>query len=1028
MPANERSTRHWTRRLRISCCSLLFALACKAAVAEELHGFVTFGDLPMPGATVTLLQSGKKFISVTDTQGLYSFPEVSDGTASIDIEMTGFVPVKQDITIAANTPSAKWTMTLMTLDEMRAALKPVASAPFTETQARSEPVKTGEAPKPRAGQLPAPQPEETTQRAQDGLLVNGSVNNAATSQYTLGARFGNTTNSKSLYNYSLNVRVENSALDAQSYSLTGYQTPKPQTSQITGGFAVQGPLSVPHVLRNGPNVYFGYQRTQNSVAVTTPGLVPDVYERAGNFSHALNAAGQPVVVYDSTGTPYPNNTVPISSQAQALLNLYPLPNLAGNTQYNYQLPLVTDTHQDDWNSNASKTVGRRDQLSGSFAAESIRTSFANLFGFVDTTRALGLSAKANWSHTYNSSWRTNLGYQYSRQSNRLSPYWANRADISGMAGITGYDTQAAYWGPPTLTFVGGLASLTDGQNTFTRNQTNGISYVVHWNRLQHNVTAGIDFRREQFNYLQQANPRGTFNFTGSVTASPAVPGSGSDVADFLVGTANTAAIAFSNPNMSPFGNADKYLRQTALDLYITDDWRVTPTLTLNVGARYEYGAPVTEVKNRLANIDVAPDFTAATTVVASTPKGNTTGQSFPNSLTRPDRTGIEPRIGVSWRPIAGSSLLLSGGYGITYDTSVYRGIALNLAQQSPFSSSLVLENSSTCPLTLASGLNCPGSPLGNTFGVDPNLRVGNLQTWDFKLQRDLPWSLQLNATYIGNKGTHGAQLFLPNTNAPGTATPPCPSCPVGFEYLTSGGDSTHEAGQLQLRRRLKSGFTASVLYAYSKSIDDDSALGGQGAATLSSATIAQDWRHLRAERGLSTFDQRNLLNVLVQYTTGMGKGGGSLMTGWRGRVYKEWTVQTQITAGSGLPETPLDAAVSVAGYSSFVRPNVTCAPLYVASGGSFLNRNAYEAPAAGQWGNARRNSITGPGELSLNAALLRTFRLNQRFNLDAQIVATNALNHVTFSSYYTNINSAQFGLPVAPQTMRTVQTSLRLRF
>jgi len=1026
------STWRFAKRFRRSCCALMLALVCSGASAEEVHGFVTFGDFPVPGATVTLVQGSKKFVTVTDSQGLYSFPDIADGNASIDIEMTGFAELKQDVTIAANAPAAKWTMTQMSLDEMRAALKPVPSPPFTETVTRSEPVKTGEAPKRPSGQPAAPQPEETTQRAQDGLLVNGSVNNAATSQFTLAARFGNTAGSKSLYSYSLNLRVENSALDAQSYSLTGFQVSKPQTSQITGGFAVQGPISIPNVLRNGPNTYFAYQRTQNSVAVTTPGLVPDAYVHqvdctsncVADFSHEVNTAGQPITVYNpNTGLPYANDLVPISPQAQTLLNLYPQSNIPGNSQYNYQIPIVTDTHEDDWNSNTSKTIGRRDQVYGSFSAESTRTSYANLFGFTDTTSALGLSAKANWSHTFNTSWRANLGYQYSRQSTRVSPYSAYRQDFggSGTDAIGGTDfTQAAYWGPPTLTFSGGLASLTDGQNTFSRNQTNGISLIVHWNHLQHNVTGGMDFRREQFNYLQQANPRGTFNFTGVVTASPSVSGSGSDVADFLVGTANTASVAY--------GNADKYLRQSALDGYITDDWRVMPTLTLNVGVRYEYGAPVTEIKDRLANLDVAPDFSVAQTVKASTPNGPVTGQSFPNSLTRPDRTGIEPRIGVSWRPIAGSSLLLSAGYGVTYDTSVYQGIALNLAQQVPFSSSIILQNSAACPLTLASGLTCPTSPLGDTFGVDPNLRVGNLQTWNLKLQRDLPWSLQLNVTYLGNKGTHGAQLFLPNTNPPGTTTTPCPSCPVGFEYLTSGGDSTHESGQVQLRRRLKSGFTASVLYTYSKSLDDDSALGGQGAATLSTATIAQDWQHLRAERGLSTFDQRNLLNVLVQYTTGMGKGGGSLMTGWRGRIYKEWTVQTQITAGSGLPETPLVSAIEVAGYSSFVRPNLTGAPLYGGTNGSFLNSAAYTAPSAGQWGDARRDSITGPGQLLLNAAMVRTFRLTPRFNLDAQIVAANALNHVSFSNYYTNINSTQFGLPAVAQTMRTVQTSLRLRF
>ncbi len=159
--------------------------------------------------------------------------------------------------------------------------------------------------------------------------------------------------------------------------------------------------------------------------------------------------------------------------------------------------------------------------------------------------------------------------------------------------------------------------------------------------------------------------------------------------------------------------------------------------------------------------------------------------------------------------------------------------------------------------------------------MDPNFRVGYAQTWQASVQRDLPGSLQMTATYLGIKGTRGVQAFLPNTYPAGGANP-CPRCPSGFTYRTSNGNSTREAGQIQLRRRLRSGFTASLQYTYSKSIDDDSLLGGQGpvatgaaAQSAAAAVSAQNWLDLKAERSLSTFDQRHLLNVQVQYTTGM---------------------------------------------------------------------------------------------------------------------------------------------------------------
>jgi hypothetical protein len=382
-------------------------------------------------------------------------------------------------------------------------------------------------------------------------------------------------------------------------------------------------------------------------------------------------------------------------------------------------------------------------------------------------------------------------------------------------------------------------------------------------------------------------------------------------------------------------------------------------------------------------------------------------------------------------------MVVNAGYGVNYDTSVYQGIAIQMAQQAPFAKSLTVQNSTACPLTLANGFDpCPETT-EQTFGVDPNFRVGYVQTWDLKVQRDLPGSLQMVATYLGIKGTRGVQEFLPNTNPPG-AVNPCPNCPTGFVYLVTDGNSTRQSGSIQLRRRLHSGFTASLLYTFSKSIDDDSALGGQGAVATdssstgaqpqSSPTIAQDWRNLSGERGLSNFDQRHLLSAQVQYTTGMGMAGGSLMTGWRGKLYKEWTVETQITAGSGLPQTPFDSSVFVSGYSSIVRPSVTGESIYAAPPGLFLNPAAYTAPPSGQWGNARRNSITGPSQFSLDAAMVRTFRMPYKMNLDLQIAASNLLNHVTYSTWQSSITNTQFGLPAAANAMRSLQTSLRLRF
>ena len=665
---------------------------------------------------------------------------------------------------------------------------------------------------------------------------------------------------------------------------------------------------------------------------------------------------------------------------------------------------------------------------------SSREDISNLFHFRDTTDTLGLDVKANWSHVYLHQFEVVLGYHFTRLRTQVQPEFANRENISGNAGIFGNDQDPTNWGPPALVFSSGIAMLSDADSEFNRNRTDALSVKVSSTHGRHTVMFGGDFRRQEFNEYTQQNPRGTFTFTGAATQGGGPSStSGSDLADFLLGIPDTSALAY--------GNADKYFRQSVYDLYVTDEWRARPELTINAGMRWDYGVPLSELFGRLVNLDVVPGFTAVAPVLATNPVGPLTGMQYPNSLVRGDWHGFEPRIGIAWRPLPASTLVIRGGYGIYDDTSVYLSEAEMMAQQAPLSTSVSVANSSDCALTLAHGfLNCAGTT-PQTFGIDPNYRVGYAQIWQLQAQRDLPGALVMTATYLGTKGTRGMQQFLPNTYPIG-ATNPCPSCPAGFIYRTSNGDSTREAGQIQLRRRLRSGFTASIDYTYAKAIDDDAQVGAQGhvaaegtgeSLSVPSATppaaIAQNWLNLRGERGPSTFDQRNLLKAQIQYTSGMGMGGGTLLNGWRGRLLKEWTVTSLINAGSGLPETPVFlAAVPGTGITGTIRPDLTGAPIYQGSDGYHLNVAAYKAPAAGQWGAAGRDSITGPDQFSLDAALARTFQLRTTLNLDVRMDATNLLNHVTFTSWNSTVNSTTFGLPAAANDMRSLQVTARLRF
>src|SRR4029453_19233596 len=261
---------------------------------------------------------------------------------------------------------------------------------------------------------------------------------------------------------------------------------------------------------------------------------------------------------------------------------------------------------------------------------------------------------------------------------------------------------------------------------------------------------------------------------------------------------------------------------------------------------------------------------------------------------------LQPRFAVAWRPVPGSSVCVRGGYGIYRNTNVYQSIATLMAQQPPLSRALSIANSRDNPLTLAHGFVAPAGETLNTFAVDPGFGIGSAHNWQVSIQRDLPASLTVNATYLGTTGHGLIQEFLPNPYPPGFIAP-CATCPSGFVYLLSNGTSSRHAGQLQVRRRLRNGLTATVQYTLANAIDDAASYSG---ANLSATAFAQNWLDLEAERGPSSFAQRHLVSVQFQYTTGVGVAGGALIDGWQGSLLKGWTISSQLTAGSALPVTP----------------------------------------------------------------------------------------------------------------------------
>jgi hypothetical protein len=839
--------------------------------------------------------------------------------------------------------------------------------------------------------------------------VSGTVNSGAAPQPSVG-NVQRATGIR-LFRGTVGITLNNSALDASPYSMTGLQLRKPDTSRVGINTSFFGPFRIPGLMNTTRTMNVSYNRNVNDNASTLSQRMPTLLQRGGDFSQTVDGLGRPVQVIDPlTGVPFDNNTIPagrISPQAAALLRYYPLPDPDATGTLNYQIPALSRSESHNLNVQMPTVYSNNTNQAG-FTLGYNRSSSesTSLFGFDSATRGSGLNVGANWTRRWLPSNRqVRMRYTYTRQTNATSPHFANLTNISGEAGIQGNNQDPVNWGPPTLSFASGIAGLSDSQYSSSRTQSYAVGADTTRTIGRHNMNIGGNVRYQRLDPISQQNARGSFTFNGAF--------SGYDFADFLLGIPNTSSIAY--------GNADKGFRAWTYDAYWNDDFRVGQNLTINFGVRWEFEAPVTERFGRLVNLDVAEDFSAAAPVVADDGIGPITGRRYPDSLVRSSPWGIQPRVGLAWRPIPTSSVVLRAGYGIYRNTSVYQTIAQQMAQQPPLSRTFNATNTPDTPLTLANGFIAPISTTTNTVAFDPDFEVGTVHRWQASAQRDLPGGLTAVVTYLAGRGINLPQSFIPNTY-PAGAPNPCPTCPTGFVYTTSGGTSLQNAGQFEVRRRLSAGLTWTATYTLSRATDNASSFGGFG------GSVAQNWLDLDAERSTSSDERRHAFTVRAQYSTGQGLGGGALRPGLRAALLRGWTLTPALTVSSGAPYTPVYRVTSVAGVTGTVRADLTGEPLEAAPERYYVNPLAFAPPEPGTWGNAPRNSIRGPGQVSLNAGLSRNFIVNNRFQLNWNVQASNILNRVTYATIDTTVGSPQFGLPTAANQMRRITTSMRVGF
>jgi trimeric autotransporter adhesin len=849
---------------------------------------------------------------------------------------------------------------------------------------------------------------------------------------------------------------DNAGLDARPYSLTGLETPKASYNFSRFGANAGGPLNIPKIFNGGNKWFFfvGWNGSRGSTPYDAYSTVPTAAERAGDFSEATYKNGSPVQVFNPTtgqqfvynGEANVINPALISPAATALLQYIPLPNLNTTTQ-NFHYVTNDDSNTDaisvrlihNFNSNGGPTGpfgggggrgggggGRRPQNNINFGLNYSRNNtatvnpFPSLAGNTDTQ---GLQATAGW--TYGNGRRTNLlRFTYNHNHVSTANLYTNSVDVASLAGIEGVSTDPFNFGLPSVSFntFGGLSNPTARREL---DQTYTVSDTLSWYRGKHNWRFGGDYRRILQSFRSAKNAEGSFVFTGFETSefltgsSQPVANTGLDFADFLLGLPQQTSLQS--------GTSSYNFRANSFDLFAQDDWRIFSKLSLNLGVRYEYNGPFTEANNQIANLDVAPGFTAAVPVLPGA--AGTFNGTFPASLIHADRNDWAPRIGIAWRPL--KQTVVRAGYGINYNLAQYATIIQNFAFQPPFAITATNVSSAATPLTLENGFPAiaPGA-ITNNFAVDPNYKLGYVQIWNVDIQRTLPHGFLLNVDYNGAKGT---RLDIERAIEIQGIQP--------FIYESSAGNSVFHAGSVRIRKRMAHGIGFQANYTYSKSIDDASSIGGGG------VVVSQNPFDIAADRGLSSFDQRHKFTGSWMYDFPFGENRRFAQKGAWSHILSGWQLSGDFTVGSGLYFTPRVLGNSVdinRGVSGSLRANVTGEPVSLGNPttAEWFNTAAFCAPSSTfggsggtcanpngtSFGDAGRNIIEGPGTVVVDMSLSKTITIRESRALELRFQAANVFNYIDYSAINTVVNSLTFGQVTSAAATRRITLIARFRF
>ena len=1018
------------RRIDRPLILLILGLAIRPVAYSQI-GKVESDGQPIPGATIRAAKGDLVLTTLSDDTGQFVLPGVAPGTWEMSATMFGFEAVHREVQILGADTRVDFTLRMKVPGP-----KPARSVVPLNAGAANKPSK-GADPVPK---IPSSEFHKTSQQAVndsgDSYWVVGSLSSQLTTKAgefdtQHGSRGGYTQRSEAaetignhkvetqdLIHWSLSYDPGIFAFDAAPFSLNGQRNPKPSVKQNFVGVSVGGPLKLPRLRRPEKTLVFvNYTANLQEIASSPTSTVPTISERKGEFS------GAGYTVYDPTDRhPFPLNRIPlsrISLIALGLLQYIPAPNQPGALQ-NYHLSTATPSDTQLLDARVVTTLSRTDRLKAGVNWQTSGARIVQAYGFRDQASANGLAATVVWGHTFEKQALNDLTLSFNRNRASATPYFAYGVDVAAQLGIAGPSRTPTNFGPPNLNFTN-FSPLTDGfpsRDAITNMVAND---QVSLSTGKHNWSVGAGYTKSFDNAVTDANGRGTFVFTGLATSAldangQPLAGTGYDLADFLVGLPQASSTSF--------GKSSTYFRSSSYFSFVQDNYCVLPNLTLNLGLRYEYFSPWQEKFGRMSNLLMASNFSSVTMVTPAMP-------GEPAGLIQPDRNNFAPRIAFAWKPSGRSTIALRAGYAWFYDPGVYNRFKALLAAQPPFGVASAMTTSADHVLTLSTGL--AGMPaetnVTNTFAVKQNYRDMYAQTWNVTVQADLAGGLVSELAYIGTKGTRLDVLGVPNQAPPGSPLTAPNRLRIGnaaaFIYDTPDGNSIYHMGEARLTRRFHRGLASSIAYTYSKSIDNSSTLAG------SSNAVAQNFYNFGAERGVSSFSRRHSMNADFVWASPFGGDCAQVASPrWVSTALGDWRVSGSILLASGTPLTAqvLGNQADSAGTGTIGSSRASATGVPVNTGFGLFNLLAFTVPPPGQYGNAGRNTIPGPGLFTASLSLQRMVRLGRRGQLQLRLDSTNVTNRVNIVSVGTVVNALSYGVPSAAGSMRTVTAHAGFNF